>query len=63
MIQENEVKNKDGCKPSAPVNCSTPNRVHNMIQPIYDYINSIKDKEPERAKAIAKICLELAMIL
>jgi hypothetical protein len=23
MIKENELKNKDGCKPSAPVICST----------------------------------------
>ena len=33
--------------------------IHKILEPIYEYIRTIKGKEPERAKRIAQICLEL----
>jgi len=36
-----------------------PKDTHEVLEPIYKYIREIKEKEPERAKQIAKICLEL----
>lgn len=40
-----------------------PEQRHECLQPIYDYVKSIKDIEPDRAKRIAKICLELRLVL
>ena len=32
---------------------------HEILSPIYEYVKSIKDIEPDRDKRIAKILLEL----
>lgn len=36
-----------------------PENMHQILEPVYEYIRQIKEKEPERAKRIAQICLEL----
>ena len=36
-----------------------PKDTHKVLEPIYAYIRTIKEQEPERAKKIAQICLKL----
>lgn len=37
--------------------------IHEVLEPIYKYVREIRKKEPERAKQIAQLCLELVIAL
>jgi len=37
--------------------------IHEVLEPIYKYVREIRKEEPERAKRIAQICLELVIAI